>query len=151
MLRLFLKARGELSRVEGESALAQDLTQLTLLTTEIVDQSWERVPPPSKAYYQAFADGINRYIETHPETKQPWYWELSARDIAIYVRFTIVRNGWFVASNEMRAGGDSNLNGDDGSNAWAVSGSRSASGRAMLHGNPTSPTRATCGSATRRI
>ena len=24
----------------------------------------------------AFADGVNRYLETHPDQKQPWYWKV---------------------------------------------------------------------------
>jgi acyl-homoserine-lactone acylase len=137
MLRLFLKARGELSKVEGQPALQQDFIQRMLLIGEIVDATWKDVPQSSKDFYQAFADGINRYIETHPKERLPWYWKVQARDIAIYGRFTILRNGWGVALRKAGAGGASRM--PEGSNAWAVAGSRSASGHAMLLADPHLP------------
>src|SRR5579871_4066604 len=64
MLRLYLKARGERSRVEGPSAVEQDLIERRLMHREIVERTWNAVPQASRDCYQAFADGINRYIET---------------------------------------------------------------------------------------
>lgn len=135
MLRLFLKARGELSKVEGQSALTQDFISRMLLIPEIVDAGWDRVPQASKDFYQSFADGINRYMETHPQQRAPWYWKVDARDIAIYGKFAILRNGWGVAMKEMGARG-AQL---EGSNAWAIAGQRSASGHAMLLADPHLP------------
>lgn len=135
MLRLFLKARGELAKVEGQSALTQDFISRMLLIPEIVQATWDRVPQSSKDFYQSFAGGINRYMETHPQNKQPWYWKVQARDVAAYLKFTILRNEWAVAMKEMGAG----FGPDEGSNAWAVAGSRSASGHAMLLANPHLP------------
>ena len=136
MLKLFLRARGEISRLEGESAVSQDLTERTLLVPEIIDQTWPRVPQSSKDYYQAFADGINRYLATHPGEKQPWHWQVSARDVAIYTKQVVLRNGFWTAGDKMIGRQpDSGI----GSNAWAIAGSRSASGKAMLLGNPHLP------------
>jgi acyl-homoserine-lactone acylase len=135
LLRLFLKARGELSKVEGQSALNQDFIQRMLLLAEIVDANWDRVPQAGKDFYQAFADGINRFIDTHPKQKLPWYWKVQARDAAIYGGFTILRNGWGVAMRESGAGGDT----QEGSNAWAIAGLRSLSGGAMLLADPHLP------------
>ena len=80
MLRLFLKARGELGRVEGPSALQEDLFNRNLMHREIAERTWNAVPQSSRDYYQAFADGINRYIQTHPQEKQAWYWKVEAQD-----------------------------------------------------------------------
>jgi len=136
MLRMFLRAKGEISKVEGEKEVPQDLAQRALLIGEIVDQNWDRVPQSSKEYYQAFADGINRYIETHPKEKQPWYWKITARDVAIHLKYTILRNAFGLAGDKITGKrGDSGI----GSNAWAIAGSRSASGKAMLLGNPHLP------------
>ena len=134
LMRLFLKARGELSRVEGPSALAEDKIQRTLMHREIVERTWNAVPQPSRDYYQAFAEGINRYIETHAQEKQPAYWKLAAQDVATYLRFTIMRYGLRVAMTKM--GGGSVTQPGEGSNAYAISASRSANGHAMLHADP---------------
>ncbi len=136
MLRLYLKARGERSRVEGPSAVEQDLIERRLMHREIVERTWNAVPQASRDCYQAFADGINRYIETHPKERQPWYWKVQAQDVATYMRFTMIRNGLFIAMGKM---GTPGAGPPAASNAWAISASRSASGHAMLHADPHLP------------
>lgn len=136
MLKMFLAARGEIAKVEGEGAVERDLAQRTFLVPEIIDQTWGRVPQSSKDYYAAFADGINRYVATHPKEKLPWYWKITARDVAIYTKQVILRNGqWTAGSKMMGQAADDGR----GSNAWAIAGWRSASGKAMLLGNPHLP------------
>jgi acyl-homoserine lactone acylase PvdQ len=137
MLRLFLKARGELSRVEGPSALANDLIERTLMHREIAARTWNAVPQSSRDYYQAFAAGINRYIETHPQETQSWYWKVEAQDVATYLRYTVMRYSFRVAMSKLGAGNATPPG--EGSNAYAISASRSANGHAMLHGDPHLP------------
>ena len=86
MLKLFLRAKGELAKVEGEKALREDVQMRTLLPPDILNQLWEKTPQSSKDYYQAFADGINRYLERHSKENQPWHWKLTGRDIATYTK-----------------------------------------------------------------
>jgi acyl-homoserine lactone acylase PvdQ len=136
MLKLFLGAKGELARVEGEKALREDVQIRTLLPPDILDQLWEKTPQPSRDYYQAFADGINRYLGTHSKENQPWHWKLTGRDIAAYTKYSILRNALWVAA--AKTGHDPGNDGR-GSNAWAIAPSRSASGKAMLLGNPHLP------------
>jgi acyl-homoserine-lactone acylase len=137
MLRLFLVARGELSRIEGRSSLADDVIERTLMHREIAERTWSAVPQATRDYYQAFADGINRYMETHAAEKQPWYWKVEARDVATYSRYIIMRYSLRVAMAKI-GGGPATPPGV-GSNAYAISASRSASGHAMLHGDPHLP------------
>jgi acyl-homoserine lactone acylase PvdQ len=137
MLRLFLRARGELGRVEGQSALQDDLLNRMLMHREMVERTWNAVPQSSRDVYQAFADGINRYMETHPQEKQSWYWKIEAQDIATYLRYTIMRYSLRVAMTKV--GGPNFVQPGEGSNAYAISASRSANGHAMLHGNPHLP------------
>lgn len=137
MLRLFLKARGELSRVEGQSALAQDVIQRSLMLGEITARTWNAVPQSSRDYYQAFANGINRYVETNPQEKQAWYWKVEAQDVATYLRYTVMRYSFRIAMSKLGTGNATPPG--EGSNAYAISASRSASGHAMLHGDPHLP------------
>jgi acyl-homoserine-lactone acylase len=134
MLRLFLKARGEMSRLEGPSALADDKIERMLMHRELAQRNWNTAPQSTRDYYQAFAAGINRYIETHSADKQPWYWKVEAQDVATYLRFTIMRYGLRVAMAKM--GGAAATPPGQGSNAYAISASRSAAGHAMLHADP---------------
>jgi acyl-homoserine lactone acylase PvdQ len=137
MLRLFLRALGELSRVEGSSALKDDVVNRTLMHRELVERTWNVVPESSQAYYQAFADGINSYIESHPKEKQFWYWKVTALNVATYQRYTVMRYSFRLAMEKL-VGGKAVQPGE-GSNAYAISASRSASGHAMLHGDPHLP------------
>lgn len=137
MLRLFLKARGELSRVEGPSDLTDNVIERTLMHHEITERTWSAVPQASRDYYQAFVDGINRYVETHPAEKQVWYWKVTAQDVAAYLRYTVMRYSLRVAMTKL--GGEPAVPAGVGSNAYAISASRSASGHAMLHGDPHLP------------
>ncbi len=137
MLRLYLKARGELSRVEGQSSLADDVIERALMHRELVERTWSGVPQSSREYYQAFADGINRYMDTHAQEKQPWYWKVTAQDVATYLRYTVMRYSLRVAMAKL--GGPPAVPPGVGSNAFAISAARSASGHAMLHGDPHLP------------
>lgn len=137
MLRLFLTARGELSRVEGASALAGDVIERTLMHRELTERTWSAVPQESRDYYQAFAEGMNRYMETHPQEKQSWYWKIEAQDIATYLRYTVMRYSFRAAMTKV-VGGSATRPGE-GSNAYAISAARSATGHAMLHGDPHLP------------
>ena len=137
MLRLFLRARGELGRLEGPPAVPDDIIQRALMNRENVARTWGAVPQSSRDCYQAFADGINRYIETHADEKLPWYWKVDAQDIATYLRYTVTR--YSVRAALAKMGGPGANPPGEGSNAFAISASRSASGHAMLHGDPHLP------------
>ena len=104
MLRLFLVARGESSRVDGQSALREDRIERMLMHREIVERTWNAVPQATRDYYQAFANGINRYIDTHPDEKQPWYWKIEAQDVAAYLRYTITRYSLRIAMAKIGGG-----------------------------------------------
>lgn len=75
----YIWAMGRLAEVEGESALYSDLrAQLFMTRQEAIDQ-YEQSPQWLKKLCDAFADGINYYLETHPEVKpkllthfEPW-------------------------------------------------------------------------------
>lgn len=137
MLRLFLVARGEMSRVDGPSALKDDIIERKLMHREIAERRWNGVPQATRDYYQAFAKGINRYMETHPRDKQPWYWKIQPQDVATYLRYTIMRYSLRIA--EAKLGGPPAVSPGVGSNAFAISAARSASGHAMLHADPHLP------------
>src|SRR5262249_33264577 len=91
MLRLFLMARGQLSRIDGPSALNADVTERTLKHREITEILWTHTPQSTRDFYSAFAAGINRYVETHPQKKPAWYWKVDAQDVATYLRYTVMR------------------------------------------------------------
>ncbi len=75
----YIWATGRLAEVEGESALYSDLRAKLFMTEEEAKANYEKSPDWLKKLCNAFADGINYYLHTHPEVKpklltkfKPW-------------------------------------------------------------------------------
>jgi acyl-homoserine lactone acylase PvdQ len=77
--RNYIWAIGRLAEVEGEEALYSDLRARLFMTEEEAIANYENSPEWLKELCEAFADGINYYLYTHPEVKpslltrfEPW-------------------------------------------------------------------------------
>jgi acyl-homoserine lactone acylase PvdQ len=77
--RNYLWALGRLAELEGEQELYSDLRANLYMTTEEAKVAYEKAPDWLKELCQAFADGVNYYLHTHPEVKaqvitryEPW-------------------------------------------------------------------------------
>ena len=75
----YIWATGRLAEVEGEDALYSDLRAKLFMTEDEAKANYENSPEWLKKLCDAFADGINYYLETHPEVKpkllthfEPW-------------------------------------------------------------------------------
>ncbi|MBT8178033.1 MAG: acylase [Eudoraea sp.] len=75
----YIWAIGRLAEVEGEKALYSDLRARLFMSREEAIQAYEKSPEWLKKLCDAFADGINYYLYTHPEVKprlltrfEPW-------------------------------------------------------------------------------
>nr|WP_321415912.1 acylase [uncultured Allomuricauda sp.] len=75
----YLWATGRLAEVEGEDALYSDLRAKLFMTEEEAKDNYENSPAWLKELCDAFADGINYYLYTHPEVEpklltrfEPW-------------------------------------------------------------------------------
>ncbi|ALI99166.1 acylase [Rufibacter tibetensis] len=152
--RNYLWATGRLAEVEGKEMLYSDLRAKLYMTQEEAMQHYEKSPEWLKTLCQAFADGINYYLHTHPEVKpklltrfEPW--------MPMY--FTEGSIGGDIESiplNKIQAFYENNkaqgltgynhqpstqpnlLAEPKGSNGFTISGKHTASGNAMLLINP---------------
>ena len=77
--RNYVWAIGRLAEIEGESALFSDLRARLYMSIPEAQQAYEQAPPWLKALCNAFADGLNYYLLTHPEVQpklldrfEPW-------------------------------------------------------------------------------
>ncbi|MBL7865668.1 MAG: penicillin acylase family protein [Cyclobacteriaceae bacterium] len=77
--RNYLVATARLAEAEGEAFIYHDLRQRLFLDTAQAISLYATAPDWMKKVCQAFADGANYYLYTHPETKpkllrrfQPW-------------------------------------------------------------------------------
>ncbi len=75
----YIWATGRLAEVEGEEALYNDLRAKLFMTQEEAMANYEKSPEWLQKLCNAFADGINYYLHTHPEVKprlltrfEPW-------------------------------------------------------------------------------
>ncbi|MDO1500593.1 acylase [Winogradskyella maritima] len=75
----YIWATGRLAEVEGEEAIYSDLRAKLFMTEEEAKANYDKSPDWLKKLCDAFADGINYYLYTHPEVKpklltrfEPW-------------------------------------------------------------------------------
>ncbi|MET6989208.1 acylase [Sediminicola arcticus] len=75
----YIWATGRLAEVEGEGAIYSDLRAKLFMTEAEAKANYEMSPDWLKKLCDAFADGVNYYLYTHPEVKprllthfEPW-------------------------------------------------------------------------------
>jgi acyl-homoserine lactone acylase PvdQ len=77
--RNYVWAIGQLAEVEGESAIFSDLRARLYMTVDEARAAYASAPEWLRALCNAWADGLNYYLLTHPEVKpklltrfEPW-------------------------------------------------------------------------------
>ncbi len=147
--RNFAWAIGRLAEAEGESALYSDLRARLFMTQEEAEANYESSPEWLKELCNAWADGINYYLHTHPEVKprviqkfEPWmtmyFTEGSIGGDIERVSVRRIRE-FYGGSGEVADFSpekENFLEEPKGSNGFAIAGDLTASGNAMLLINP---------------
>lgn len=148
----YIWATGRLAEVDGEEALYSDLRAKLFMTEEEAIANYNKSPEWLKELCNAFADGVNYYLHTHPEvtprllTKfEPWmpmYFSegsiggdierISARKIKAFYEGDME----IPEATELRAEVEKAELEPQGSNGIAISGDLTQSGNAMLLINP---------------
>lgn len=148
----YIWATGRLSEVEGEDALYSDLRAKLFMTEEEAIANYENSPGWLKKLCDAFADGINFYLETHPQVKpkllthfEPWmpmyFSEGSIGGDIERIRTNTIKafyeSGMEVPEMELQEQDKKVLEAEpQGSNGIAIAGELTQSGDAMLLINP---------------
>jgi acyl-homoserine-lactone acylase len=75
----FINAMGRLAEVEGEGELYRDLRMKLFINPEDLQRQYAQAPAWLKKLMVAWADGLNYYLQTHPDVKpallthfEPW-------------------------------------------------------------------------------
>lgn len=138
---VYIMALGRYAEVIGPQGLNSDLLNRAF---EIVPRSrrdFAGLDETSQRLYAAFTAGINYYLATHPEVEprlidrfEPWHVLAYCRHVALELtfRFTGIAPSFLPRYNPQ-------IWTASGSNGWAISGERTASGHAMLLANPHMP------------
>jgi len=148
----YIWATGRLAEVDGEEALYSDLRARLFMTQEEAKANYDNSPEWLKKLCNAFADGINYYLHTHPEVTprllthfEPWmpmYFSegsiggdierVSTKNIQEFYDQQIGASIGYTEEDELNA---EELE-PKGSNGFAIAGELTQSGKAMLLINP---------------
>ncbi|MDP9177876.1 MAG: penicillin acylase family protein [Gemmatimonadota bacterium] len=136
----YIRALGRAAEVYGESTLRDDQLTRLLEIPRLARLEYGRASPRMRRLYDSFAEGLNYYRSRHPEVRtrllerfEPWH-TLALIRYKYYLDFAS-QSG--LRRDELpTAFSESRLNSPKGSNAWALSATKSASGHPMLFINP---------------
>ncbi|MBO0321357.1 acylase [Muricauda sp. CAU 1633] len=148
----YIWATGRLAEVEGEQAIYSDLRAKLFMTEEEAIAKYDSSPEWLKKLCDAFADGINYYLHTHPEVKpkllthfEPWmpmYFSEGSIGGDIERISTEKIKAFYESGMELPEMEEFKLKREEemaepqGSNGIAISGKLTQSGNAMLLINP---------------
>jgi acyl-homoserine-lactone acylase len=156
----YIHALGRAAHYHGDRYLVNDLVKAAFEVERLSREEYAREPAERRAVWDAFAAGLNYYLRTRPEVRprlispwEPWMF---------FARFRTVDAGTIVdgvrvaqvaalagasdvpdasdidgnATYSVHGGAAQDAQGPDGSAAWAIAGSRTANGHALLFQNP---------------
>jgi penicillin G amidase len=151
-------AAGELAEVVGKSAIETDQESRRLRLAQIADDAERTLPETDRAVMAAYARGVNYYLETHRGrlpleftllNYDPRPWRIRDSILAGLHMYRTLTTTWReeIEKLHMRERGDramvdflfparTGVDPQPGSNAWAVSGERSATGKPILANDP---------------
>jgi acyl-homoserine-lactone acylase len=67
----YLNAMGRLAEAEGESAVIRDLRMKIFIDPAEMQAQYDKAPAWLKTLMVAYADGLNYYLRTHPDSRMP--------------------------------------------------------------------------------
>ena len=144
--RRYLSARGQSARYFGQPGLSSDVTMAQFDNLAESTAALARITPLYRRIIGAYAAGVNQYVRRHRAELPPWMPEISAADVLASTRASAAHAlGSAALVRQLREKYEGQPRGQDepswideapGSNAFALAGSRTTTGKPILLGNP---------------
>ena len=164
-----IRSLGRYAEIKGLEGVPSDVLNRSFEIPHRSQEDFEKLKPEYKRMATAYVAGINHYLKTHPEEKprlinrfEPWYSIAMDRHMLLHFVYRQAhigkpqdRGSDEFASRSLDGAGERTFAWDwqpraetgfaaevseaIGSNAWAIAGSRTRSGAAMLFINPHQP------------
>jgi acyl-homoserine-lactone acylase len=138
----YIRALGRASEVYGDKTLPDDILVRALDLQNLAINEYGRASGRERKIYDAAAAGLNYFLARNPRIKprllkrfEPWH-VLAFALYEVYVQFVIQATGLNVGDFRSSSGATGAGTASVGSNAWAASGIKSASGHPLLLINP---------------
>lgn len=144
----YINAMGRLAEAEGEGAVIQDLRMKLFIDPAELKAQYAKSPAWLKSLMNAWADGLNFYLATHPQVTprvikhfEPWM-ALSFSEGSIggdIERVSLAELGAFYADQPVKVALEdlgARFKEPTGSNGMAIAPGRTAAGNALLLINP---------------
>ena len=148
LARRLIAGRGEAAKYFGDAGVDNDLAIARFDNVEASRRALDEVGPVYRRMLEAFAAGVNLYVAQHRDTLPPWIPVFTAADIQAGARSgaAVSLAGDAIAQRLERRysndperrveGSPEPLIDQPGSNAFALAGSRTTTGKPILMGNP---------------
>jgi acyl-homoserine-lactone acylase len=136
---------GRASEIYGSSRLVGDMMTRLFESTKRAQHEYSRLNPALRKLCDAYAAGINYYLEKHPEVRprlitryEPWFILISGPPAlgSLGITQQEIRAFYKELPSSQTPPAPVGESLDEGSNMWAVSPKKSASGHALLFINP---------------
>lgn len=146
VVRGLLRDKGWMGRTFGKDSMNSDFAAQLVHTR--VQETYHLLDADTRAMYEGFAEGVNRFIRANPSRLPSWAQpvftghdvaagDIGTANIAAAQRLVLRRLQPDTTRRDEHAEAlASHAYNDDGSNAWALAPSRTTSGRAILLRNP---------------
>ena len=137
----YIQAVGRAAEVNGEKSLEADLLNRTLEIARLSVAEYKSANPRIRELCDAFVAGLNYFLEHNPQIKPRLITHFEAWQTIALMRFEVyqlfvyeTQDLSFIETRTASRQVDNELS--PGSNMWAISPSKSATGHAMLFINP---------------
>jgi len=146
VVRGLLREKGWMGRTFGKDSMTSDFA--AQLVHARVQETYHLLDADTRAMYEGFAEGVNRYIRANPSRLPAWAQavftghdvaagDIGTANVAAAQRLVLRRlQADSTRRDDSAPSSASREDNEDGSNAWALAPSHTKSGRAILLRNP---------------